>query len=352
MKRIFKSLTLVLLSLFLLVQFSQAQYVSKKVKSKHQIYTDSLKSIEYDYIFPILGQGAYKQGFDIPYPIGVMGNYIWMDQGLDITNMQLGLDGVNTDIPLTPVDFIEFGENRNTSYSVNFRPDIWVLPFLNVYGLFGYGRSHTEVNLVAPIALKSVVDQKISTKGLGVMTAFGVGPVWLSVDANWTWNKPELLDKPVKVGVMGLRIGQTFTFKQRPDRNIAIWAGAMRVKMSSDTKGAIAMKDALPPDVWDRKDEIVGNYWTWYNGLNPNNPIDKKKIEVADEILTPIIEDIDARNGESIIYYGMDKQATQMWNGIIGGQFQLNKRWMFRTEWGIIGDRKSALVSLNYRFLL
>ncbi len=45
-----------------------AQYTSKKIKTKHQTYTDSLKQVDYKYVFPILGQGAYKKGFDIPYP--------------------------------------------------------------------------------------------------------------------------------------------------------------------------------------------------------------------------------------------------------------------------------------------
>ena len=57
-------------------------------------------------------------------------------------------------------------------------------------------------------------------------------------------------------------------------------------------------------------------------------------------------------DGSSIIRYGMDKQVEQQWNGTIGGQFQLNKRWMFRSEAGLIGNRKSFLVSINYRFLL
>ncbi|OYT15830.1 MAG: hypothetical protein B7C24_10920 [Bacteroidetes bacterium 4572_77] len=186
---------------------AQAQYATKKFKSKHEAYTDSIKNVDYNYVFPILGKATYKQGFDIPYPMGIMVNYIWMDQGIDITNMQLGLTTVNRDVPLTPVDFIDFGENRNTSMSFNVRPDIWIFPFLNVYGLFGYGKSKTEVNLVAPVELKSVVEQNISTAGFGVMGAFGIGPVWVSVDGNWTWNKPELLDDPVRVNVMGLRIG-------------------------------------------------------------------------------------------------------------------------------------------------
>ncbi len=346
MKTIYKISILTSLFLFLLASQSQAQYVTKKVRSVHQVYTDSLKSVEYNYVFPILGQGAYNKGFDIPYPIGIMANYIWMDQGLDFTNMQLGLLTDNQDIPLTPVDFIEFGENRNTSYAFNVRPDIWIFPFLNVYGLFGAGQSRTEVNLVAPVALKSVVEQKISTAGLGLMTAFGIGPVWLSVDANWTWNKPELLEKAVLVNVLGLRLGHTFTFKQRPDRNIAIWAGGMRVSMSSDTKGAIAMKDALPPETWDKRDEIVDNYYVWYDGLGPGEQALVDKTAVPD-----IIDRLDAADGDAVIRYGMDKQVSEMWNGVVGAQFQLNKHWQFRSEAGLIGDRKSFLFSVNYRLL-
>jgi hypothetical protein len=346
MKKQYKLLIIAFSFLFMANENMQAQYTSKRVRSKFETYTDSLKNVQYNYVFPILGQGAYKKGFDIPYPIGFMTNFIWMDQGIDITNMQLGFKSADKDIPLTPVDFIDFGENRNTSYSFNFRPDIWVFPFLNVYGLFGFGHSHTEVNLVKPVELLSVVDQNISTTGFGVMTAFGIGPVWLSVDANWTWNKPELLDKPVRVNVLGLRVGHTFTFKHKPYRNIAVWVGAMRASMSSETSGAIAMKDALPPETWDRRDEIVANYRTWYNGLTP---IQQKVVDATP--VPEIVDKLEAADGSSVVRYGMDKQVSQKWNGLVGIQYQFNKRWMLRGEGGVIGDRKSALVSVNYRLL-
>jgi len=338
---------LVIFSFALFSIETNAQYTSKKIKSKHQVYTDSLKQVEYNYTFPILGQGAYSKGFDIPYPAGIMGNYMWIKQGILIDNLQLGLKTDNQDIPLTPVDFIDFGKNTNTSYSVNVRPDLWVLPFLNVYGIFGYGESHTEVNLVAPVELKSIVDQSIRTAGVGIMGAGGIGPVWFSVDANWTWNKPELLDKAVRVNVLGIRIGHTFTFKNKPQSNIALWAGTMSVKMNSDTKGEVKMIDALPPETWERRDEIVANYWDWYN--NEAGPGQKV---IADQVLTPIVDRLEAADGDAIIRYGMDKQVKERWNGIIGMQYQLNKRWMIRSEGGIIGDRKSFLLSLNYRFLL
>ncbi len=332
--------------LFFCFSIAKAQYTTKKVKTKHQAYTDSLKAVEYDRVLPIWGAGAYKQGFDIPYPLGVMANYIWMTQGITIDNMQLGLKTDTREFPLTDVDFIEFGENTNTSYSMNIRPDIWVLPFLNVYGLFGAGRTTTEVNLVAPVKMTSVVEQSIKTAGFGVMGAGGIGPVWISVDANFTWNKPELLEDPTQVNVLGMRIGHSFVFKERPDRNINVWVGGMRVHMATETRGSITLKDALPQETWDRKDEIVAGYYDWYE----NEATTKQKI-IADQSLTPIVERIDARDGDAVIAYGMDKQTKQLWNGIVGGQYQMNKAWQLRTEFGIIGDRQSYLVSLNYRFL-
>lgn len=346
------SLALVTAILFTTCQYSSAQYSNKKVGPKYQAYTDSLKNHEYDYIFPIFGQQTYQKGFDIPYPAGIMANYMWLRQSIVIDNMQLGIKTDNHDIPLTPVDFIEFGENTNTSYTVNVRPDLWIFPFLNAYGIFGYGNSTTEVNLNFPVELKSVVEQKITTYGFGLMGAFGIGPMWMSIDANFTWNKPDLLEKAVPVNVQGIRLGHTFTFKNKPDRNFAVWIGTMRASMGAETVGEIQLSDALPPETWEKADEIVSNYWAWYDALDPENPFDQRKIEKADEVLTPIVNKIDEADGSSIIRYGMDKQVKQMWNGIIGMQFQLNKHWMLRSEGGIIGDRKSFLLSANYRFLM
>lgn len=338
-----------ILALFLIFSLNvSAQYATKKVLKKKQAYTDSIRQVNYPYLFPIWGQKAYKRGFDLPFPIGIMGNYIWLDQGIVIDNMQLGLETDDVDIPLTNVDeFIKFGENTNTSYSINFRPDIWVFPFLNVYGIFGKGSSKTSIEVAEPVNILSTVTQDIRTAGFGFMGAFGIGPIWTSIDANWTWNKPDLLDNPVLVRGLGIRLGKTFTFNQHPDRNAAFWLGGMRIKMESSTVGQIRLGDALPPDVWERRDEIVGRYYNWYDGL-PGNIQDR----VDNTALPDIIDRIEQADGDAIIRYGMDKQVKEEWSGVIGGQFQWNKRWMLRTEWGIIGDRKSALASINYRFLM
>ena len=103
-----------------------AQYATTKVRSKYQAYTDSLKQVKYDNVLPIWGQKAYKKGFDIPYPTGAMINFVWVRQGLLIDNISLGLKTDDIDIPLTEVDFIEFGNNYSEASTLLFRPDICV----------------------------------------------------------------------------------------------------------------------------------------------------------------------------------------------------------------------------------
>ncbi len=346
-----------LLSLLLLPSPSHAQYANKRMRSKFEAYTDSLKNIEYDRVFPFWGAKAYKQGIDIQYPLGLMANYFWTNQGVRIENFQLGFDNAHDglfEFPLTPLpeSVLSFGDNRNQSWSFNVRPDLWIFPFIDLYGIFGYGNSTTTVEVQAfpntpqEVNFTSEVDQGIATYGFGVLLAGGVGPVWISMDNNFTWNKPELLDEATRAHVMGLRMGKLFRFQNKPQSNLSVWVGAMYLSMQSSTLGSISLRDALPDDVWDNKDQFVNNYWNWYN----NEATDVQK-RVADKIFTPIVDAIDNRNGESIVRYNMDKQTKQHWNGLIGLQYQINKTWQFRTEGGVIGDRKSILLSLNYRFL-
>jgi hypothetical protein len=342
----------VIIVLLLLTQsVAFAQYSERNFSIKQQAYTDSLKKVVYNHTFPIFGQKAYQMGIDLTYPVGIMANYFYAKQGLILDNFQLGFDNKNNSIPLTPADFIGFKNNTVSASSVNIRPDVWVFPFLDVYGVFGYGSSTTTVNITTPVTLTSVVTQNVSTAGFGFTGAFGFGYVFTALDMNFTWNKPEKLDKPVPAEVLSMRVGHTFHFREHPGRNLAFWVGAMRAKIGSGTVGQITLSDALPPSVFQKKDEIVNEYYTWYNNLNPNNPADQVKKAAADKVLTPIIQSIDAADGSGTIHYAMEKRPVQEWNMIVGGQFQLNKRFIFRSEGGIIGDRKSFLLSVNYRFM-
>ena len=105
------------------------------------------------------------------------------------------------------------------------------------------------------------------------------------------------------------------------------------------------MADAIPQETWDRVDEIVEDYNTWYDGLGP---IEQGLVD--NTAFPAFIDALDKAEGNTLVHYGMDKRPKEAWNMVIGGQFQLNKSWMLRTEGGIVGDRKSFLASVNYRF--
>ena len=173
------SYLLLLITICFTLNGVHAQYSSKKIMPIHKAYTDSIKAIKYTKVFPIWGQKAYEKGFDIPYPVGLMANYFWVKQGLIMDNLQLGFENENQNFPLQEVNFIEFGNNYSTAETFMVRPDVWVFPFLNVYGIFAAGNSTTEVNLDKiggkEFGLKSVVNQAVKTAGFGATAAGGGG---------------------------------------------------------------------------------------------------------------------------------------------------------------------------------
>ena len=50
------------------------------------------------------------------------------------------------------------------------------------------------------------------------------------------------------------------------------------------------------------------------------------------------------------VQYSLDKRNENMWNLVVGTQFQLNKHWMIRAEYGFLGSRSQFVGGLQYRF--
>ena len=317
---------------------SNAQY------AQYQIEKDS---VDYPYYLPFLGKKTVKSGFDIPYPVGIGVNNFWADQSIIIDNLAIGFTTENLDIPLTDVsDIIKFEDVRSEVYSITVRPDVWVFPFLNVYAILGKTFSTTTTNIISPVQLESIVELTGNTYGVGITGAGGFGKYFLALDGNWAWTEMEAASKPVQSSVFSQRLGRSFKLGKKPEQSIVFWLGAMRVRFQSETDGSLRLDEVLPDETWERKDEIVDDYWAWYDELGPLDP--KKKI--ADEILTPIVERIDAADGSGEVHYRLDKKPKGEWNMLVGGQYQLNKHWQVRAEAGILGDRSSFLLSANYRF--
>ncbi len=306
---------------------------------------DTTKSA-YPYKFPILGAAAYDQGFDLPLPVGIMVNYFYANQGILIPDVAVGFsDGILPTIPLTDLTrIIDFEYVKSTVNSINIRPDLWIFPFLNIYGIFGKSYATTEVKLSYPVEFVSLTKMEGTSFGFGTTGAFGVGKYFIVADGNWVWSNMSNFEDPVKSKVLSARIGRAFKFSNNPEQNVALWVGGMRIRMGGITQGTIFLGDLFPPDADQVKNDLVEDYWAWYEEIDP------VKQQLANKLLNPIADNLIEADGSGTVEYKITKEPVMEWNIIVGGQFQLNKAIQLRTELGIVGDRKSLLLSANYRF--
>jgi hypothetical protein len=290
----------------------------------------------YHQIFPLLGRQAIAKGFSLPLPAGLNINTVYIDQGIALS--QLGLStGSN---PTQPVSFITLGEAQSRVFTANFRGDLWVLPFLNVYGMVGKARAETTVPVTAPVAFTSTVSQTGTYAGVGLTGTMGIKKNWLAADVNWSWIKLEKLINPVQGRILGFRWGRTIPTGRGSRANF--WIGAQNQRIASTTTGSIKLNEALPPDVIDTLQSKLANYQSapWYQALGPAGKV------LADSLVAAINN---ANIGSTVINYSLGKKPADPWNMIVGGSIEPTRHWAFRGEVGFIG-RFQVLLVANYRF--
>ena len=343
-----------------------------------QVYSDLTKnppeSTDYPYLLPIWGQKVKDKGFDLPYSAGLSVNYLWQNSDINISNVSVGFNGG----PLYNVDeLIRFNSTTAESWGVNIRPDIWVLPFLNVYGIFARAESNTnvDVSIVIPgveeseelFSIQTSPRFTSQTTGFGLTPTMGFRGGWIALDMNFTWTDVDKQEKPVFAFIFDPRIGKTFKLAGHPERNISFWVGGFRVKVNRDTYGRLPLGDVLPIEEWNSKiaagQQKVGEAQTeldqWWAGLTPveqANPVNKVKLEanqrklnVAGTVLDAADNAVDTA-GNSTLDYTLDKAQAKLWSMTLGSQFQLNKSWMIRAEYGFSSGRKQFFTGLQYRF--
>lgn len=322
-----------------LIEKTNAQGAQKIFNPVHNAYFDSIKQMDYPYVFPILGKGAAKRGYDLPYAYGISGIYFTQRQEILITRTLIGFNGSEK---VDVSSLIKFGPTIATTNAYTVRPDIWVLPFLNLYGILGGGTTQTDVTLLSPVGFETSQRFSVSSFGLGATLTGAFGPIWVAWDNNYNFADVEVVVEPVPAFNSSFRIGHSIPSLKNPEQNFSIWIGSFYQSIQNDTQGSITISDVFPGfgqgNVIDILDE-------WADGLPPAQRVVVKqiirKLEDAAAGIDP---------GNSSIDYKIDKKVAAPFNLIFGSQFQYNKNWMFRTELGVFGKRSQFLLNLNYRF--
>jgi hypothetical protein len=373
--RMMKYLILVIFLTFCLVGQTPGQvYTNKVVGKKNEILIDSIKAKPYPYSLPIWGEKATKKGYDLPYSAGFGVNYLWQESHLIIEDLYVGFNNG----PMYDLDeIVRFKDAIASASAINFRPDIWLLPFLNVYGIFTQAKTSTKINAGVWLpdtanvwnevtAFSSKANFNATGLGFGVTPTLGIGGGWLALDMNVTWQSISALDKPVFTFVFGPRMGKSFKLK-KPESNISFWVGAFRLKIKSETSGSLPLNEVLPIEGLQTKVDnglakvesgqiAVDEWWAELTPTEQKNPVNKAKYETANRTLDAagnLFNTMDAAlNDEksATVQYSLSKRPKNMWNMVAGAQYQINKHFMIRAEGGFLASRSQFIGGLQYRF--
>src|SRR5262249_17733734 len=133
------------------------------------------------------------------------------------------------------------------------------------------------------------------------------------------------------------------------------------------TSGNLKMSELFPTDVWQQKIDSgiirVGNAQgqvdAWWDGLSSTeqkNPVNIAKHETANAALARAGSFLNSASegvsniSNSTVQYSLEKKPKDAWNFIIGAQYQINKKWMIRAEYGFLSSRVQFIGGLQYRF--
>ena len=109
-------------------------------------------------------------------------------------------------------------------------------------------------------------------------------------------------------------------------------------------------------DKVENSQEQVDAWWAGLSQAEQDNPINEAKYNRANSALDKagsiLVAAENAVNNISnaTVQYSMDKRPKDKWNFIVGSQFQLNKHWMIRGEFGFLASRTQVTAGLQYRF--
>ncbi|MFV9997933.1 MAG: hypothetical protein AB8W37_10330 [Arsenophonus endosymbiont of Dermacentor nuttalli] len=270
-------------------------------------------------ILPIWGNEARARGYELPEPFGI--GYGYMNLRQDVV-----VDKIAFIFPKNPLiaesTKIKAGHTREKNESHMLKLDTWILPFLNVYGVYGKtkGSSKTTIDNVTfsgidlPFAKGTpfVLDFEGKTYGGGAVLAGSYKQFFATLDANYTRTNLDILDGDISALVITPRIGYEFTFQpllsEQGSTKVQVWVGAMYQDITQRFKGNI-------------------------NNLNLPEPF------------ASLIRSLD----DTGMKFDVKQHLAHKWNNTIGTRIEITRNFNILSEVGF-SNRNSFYISGELRF--
>lgn len=352
-----QSYFLALLSLFVFSGSMPAQ------KQEHD-------STTYPYVLPVWGQKVQDKGFadQLQLPFGLNVNYVNAYLDMLITDFDLKIGGKDFS-GVVNLETLNFQEVSATTNGLSFRADAWVLPFLNVYGLFSSVIGGTNVVLqptwkdaTGEVILQlsefsSRVNFNALAYGAGTTLVFGWDGYFSSIDMNYSRTETELLEDQVGYLTLSARGGHRF-FINKTNKNlfIAPYVGAMYRNFvgSRGSNGSINLDEVFPELQGTFNEKVDGKIADNQNRIDEiNKPLDPESIKLQAQ--NQALQTIEQRVNESGVFsteidYFIKKELVQTITFQFGFNLQINKNWMVRGEYGVADSQRFLMSGVQYRF--
>ncbi|MDX7986947.1 hypothetical protein FE392_06325 [Xenorhabdus sp. 12] len=271
-------------------------------------------------ILPIWGDAARAKGYNLPEPFGASYSYMNMRQNIVVDSIKFQFTNPMFK-PWESEIVIDAGATRQKSETHLLKLDSWILPFLNVYGVYGKteGKSKTNLNNIAALGDPNYVQNipfelnfKGKTFGGGATFAGGYNQFFATLDANYTRTNLDILDGDISAFVLTPRIGYEFVFNPlisgQGNSKVQVWVGAMYQDITQQFKGDVG-------------------------GLN----------------LPPELSLFDMIKPMTDIKFDVRQHLAHKWSNTVGARFEVTRNFNVISEVGF-GNRNTFFVSGEFRF--
>jgi hypothetical protein len=232
---------------------------------------------EQEPLFP-LGK-SWVGGQELPLALGIGGTFYWQEQDYELVDFSID------PLPIPPAALVGV-EITNSTKEGNLQVDLWLLPFLNVFGIVGAVNATTVVANI-PVIGNLEVDYDGVSYGGGFTLAGGTQRFFTSLTTHFMLANLNEQGSSVRAWLVTPKAGI------HGERG-AIWGGALYQNVEEEHQGSI---------------------------------------------MVPYF-------GE--LMYDVVLRQKSPWNYLVGGQVNLATHWDATAEVGF-GNRKHAEASLTYR---
>ena len=275
----------------------------------------------WDHKLPFMAQKVIDLGYDLPLPYGLKVLYSDIEQDQILEELQVGFSGGEKE----PFEWVAFENAISISETWQAIGDAWVLPFLNVFAFIG--------------DLKGDVILDVFLEGNGLLEQKGIDCTRPGNLVICRALQDQIIELPVESVFSGTNYGVGFNLAGG-------WKGFFFtvpvsfswVDMDTTEVEGGAIISASPRAGYLLK---MGNYGNL--GLFVGASYLDSDLTAHGSLAIP--------ETDETIDYIVDQSNTDKWNGVLGANWDITRRWSVLVEYnGFFGSRDSIFAAVGWRF--